>query len=175
MLKLKGAIFVQPYLYLKPIIITALQTGMRRGEILNLKWENIDTEQNFIELLEIKSGKARKIPISPTLNNVFENIKRRSEFVFVNPKTNQPYIDLKKSFPTVIERAGIKDSRFHDLRHTVATRLVEKNIDLSVVKDILGHSKITTTQRYAHPVPHEAITILSTYTQDTKKLLLGAF
>lgn len=169
MLKLKGAIFVQPYLYLKPIIITALQTRMRRGEILNLKWENIDTEQNFIELLETKSGKARKIPISPTLNNVFKNIKRTSDFVFVNPKTNQPYIDLKKSFPTVIERAGIKDFRFHDLRHTVATRLVEKNIDLSVVKDILGHSKITTTQRYAHPVPQrklEAITILSTYTQD---------
>lgn len=71
---------------------------MRRGEILNLKWENIDMEQNFIELLETKSGKARKIPISPTLNNVFKNIKRTSEFVFVNPKTNQPYIDLKKSF-----------------------------------------------------------------------------
>ena len=85
---------------------------------------------------------------------------------------------MKKSFPTVIERAGIKDFRFHDLRHTVATRLVEKNIDLSVVKDILGHSKITTTQCYAHPVPQrelEAINILSTYTQDTKKLLLGAF
>lgn len=163
--------FVQPYLYLKPIIITALQTGMRRGEILNLKWENIDMEQNFIELLETKSGKARKIPISPTLNNVFKNIKRTSDFVFVNPKTNQPYIDLKKSFHTVIDRAGIKDFRFHDLRHTVATRLVEKNIDLSVVKDILGHSKITTTQRYAHPVPQrklEAINILSTYTQDTE-------
>ena len=70
---------------------------------------------------------------------------------------------MKKSFHTVIDRAGIKDFRFHDLRHTVATRLVEKNIDLSVVKDILGHSKITTTQRYAHPVPQrklEAINIL---------------
>lgn len=163
--------FVQPYLYLKPIIITALQTGMRRGEIFNLKWENINMEQNFIELLETKSGKARKIPISPTLNNVFKNIKRTSEFVFVNPKTNQPYIDLKKSFHTVIDRAGIKNFRFHDLRHTVATRLVEKNIDLLVVKDILGHSKVTTTQRYAHPVPQrklDAINILSTYTQDTE-------
>ena len=159
---------VQPYLYLKPIIITALQTGMRRGEILNLKWENIDFKLNFIELLETKSGKSRKIPISPVLNNVFNSIPRTSEFVFVNPKTNQPYVDLKKSFHTVIDKAGIKNFRFHDLRHTVATRLVEKNIDLAVVQDILGHSKITTTQRYAHPVPQrklDAINILSTYTK----------
>lgn len=108
---------------------------------------------------------------SPLAYSTNESLPELKEVVNVNPKTNQPYIDLKKSFHTVIDRAGIKDFRFHDLRHTVATRLVEKNIDLSVVKDILGHSKITTTQRYAHPVPQrklEAINILSTYTQDTE-------
>lgn len=156
----------QPYLYLKPIIITALQTGMRRGEILNLKWNNIDFTQGFIELLETKSGKSRKIPISSTLKEVLLGIKRNSEYVFVNPRTNGPYTDLKKSFHTVIKKAGINNFRFHDLRHTVATRLVEKNIDLFVVQDILGHSKITTTQRYAHPVPQrklDAIEVLNNY------------
>lgn len=158
----------QPYLYLKPIIITALQTGMRRGEILNLKWSNIDFSQGFIELLETKSGKSRKIPISSTLKVTLLGIKTNSEYVFVNPKTNEPYTDLKKSFHTVIKKAGIKNFRFHDLRHTVATRLVEKNIDLFVVQDILGHSKITTTQRYAHPVPQrklDAIEILNNYNE----------
>lgn len=157
---------VQPYLYLKPIIITALQTGMRRGEILNLKWSNIDFSQGFIELLETKSGKSRKIPISSTLKETLQSIDKTSEYVFINPRTNEPYTDLKKSFHTVIEKAKIKNFRFHDLRHTVATRLVEKNIDLFVVQDILGHSKITTTQRYAHPVPQrklDAIEVLNNY------------
>ena len=161
---------VQPYLYLKPIIITALHTGMRRGEILNLKWSNIDFAQGFIELLETKSGKSRKIPISASLHQVLKNIKPTSEYVFVNPQTNEPYKDLKKSFHTILEKAGIKDFRFHDLRHTVATRLVEKGIDLTVVQEILGHSKITTTQRYAHPVPQrklDAIEVLNSYTNES--------
>lgn len=69
---------------------------MRRGEILNLKWENIDFKLNFIELLETKSGKSRKIPISPVLNNVFNNIPGTSEFVFVNQKNKSTVCRLKK-------------------------------------------------------------------------------
>ncbi len=157
---------VQPHIFLKPIIITALQTGMRRGEILNLKWSNIDFAQGFIELLETKSGKSRKIPLSETLKCTLSSIDKISEYVFINPKTNEPYKDLKKSFHSLLNKAKIKNFRFHDLRHTVATRLVEMGIDLVVVQEILGHSKITTTQRYAHPVPQrklDAVNVLNNY------------
>jgi len=76
------------------------------------------------------------------------------------------YVDIKHSFSTCLKRAGIENFRFHDLRHTVATRLVEKGIDLVVVKEILGHSKIETTMRYAHTVPEQklnAISVLNLY------------
>ena len=116
----------------------------------------------------IKSGKARKIPISEKLMEIFNNLYKntKSEYVFVNPETGLPYVDIKKSFNKAREAAGIKNFRFHDLRHTVATRLVEKGIDLLVVMDILGHSKIETTMRYAHPIPKrksDAISVLNSY------------
>ena len=88
------------------------------------------------------------------------------DYIFINPQTNKPYTTIQKAFSTILKKANIKNFRFHDLRHTVATRLVEKGIDLVVVQEILGHSKITTTQRYAHPVPQrkiEAINILNSY------------
>lgn len=152
--------------HLKPLVICALQTGMRRGEIFNLKWENIDFEYGYIELLKTKSGKPRKIPISETLMSILNNQPKISEYVFVNSETNNPFVDIKHSFSSALKKANIKNFRFHDLRHTVATRLVEKGIDLVVVKEILGHSKIDTTMRYAHAVPKrklDAICVLNDY------------
>lgn len=152
--------------YLKPIIICALQTGMRKSEILNLRWDNIDFGFGFIELLETKSGKSRKIPISKTLTKVLQEIPRTSEYVFVNEATGLPYRDIHKSFATLLDKAKIKKFRFHDLRHTVATRLVEKGVPLPVVQEILGHAKISTTMRYTHVVASqklEAIDVLDKY------------
>ncbi len=150
----KGVV-TYPYIHLKPLIICALQTGMRRGEIFNLKWAHIDFKDGFIEVLKTKSGKARKIPISPRLETLLKDMLANStnDYVFINPETNKPYVDIKRAFSSVIKNANISNFRFHDLRHTVATRMVESGADLLVVKEILGHSDIKTTMRYAHPVP----------------------
>ena len=152
--------------YLKPIVICALQTGMRRGEIFNLKWSNIDFDYGFIELLETKSGKSRRIPISARLMNILDAQPRINEYVFINPETKKPYNDIKKAWYSSLKKAGIENFRFHDLRHTVATRLADSNIDLVVVKEILGHADIQTTMRYAHAVPQrkfDAISVLNSY------------
>lgn len=143
---------IYPYLHLKNIIICALQTGMRKAEILNLKWSNIDFEYEIIELLITKSGKARKIPISRKLMKVFQEIQitSKSEYVFVNPDTNSNYVDIKKSFHTVLEKAGIENFVFHDFRHTAATRMLDKGANIRTVQDILGHSSVAVTERYTH-------------------------
>ena len=143
----------------------ALQTGMRRGEILNIEWTDI--KDGYIELLKTKTNKARNIPLSSTLKNTLTALPKNNSYIFVNPRTHKPYKDIKKSWDKVRKDANIADIRFHDLRHTVATRMVAKGIDLLVVKDILGHTMIETTMRYAHPVPERkkaAIEILNSYT-----------
>lgn len=161
--KLYKALLKSPK-YLSDIVTMALQTGMRKGEILNLKWDNIDFEFGFIEILESKSGKSRKIPISDKLLSVLNSIPKTSEYVFT--LNGNKIGDIKKCWNTALKNAGITNFRFHDLRHTVATRMVEKGIDLVVVKELLGHADISTTMRYAHAVPERkksAINILNNY------------
>lgn len=165
--RLFNCLDMSEFLYIKPIIILALYTGMRKGEILNLKWSQIDFKNEFIDILKSKSGKERKIPIAGKVKEVLSELGKNGEgFIFINPETNKPYNDIKKSFSSLLKKAQIENFRFHDFRHTVATRLVESGVDLLIVKEILGHSNIETTMRYAHPVPElklKAISKLNEY------------
>lgn len=145
--------------YLKPIVITALNTGMRRGEILGLKWDQVDLKHGFILLDITKNGERREIPINGTLSITLKGITRRLDvpYVFYDPKTGKAYQDVKKSFHSACKRAKIRDFHFHDLRHTFASQLVMAGVDLTTVKELLGHKTLTMTLRYAHLAPSHKV------------------
>lgn len=137
--------------HLKPIVETALLTGMRRGELLGLKWEQI--RNGFIYLTETKSGESRQLPINDRLAQVFRDIRKqnqfKSEYVFTGPDGKRFY-EVKRSFAGACRRAGIEDFRFHDLRHTFASHLVMAGVNLKAVQELLGHADIKMTMRYSH-------------------------
>lgn len=141
--------------HLKPIVVMALNTGMRRGEILNLRWQHVDLKHGFILLDRTKNGERREIPISDTLRLVLKAIPRRLDVphVFYDPRTDKPYGDVNEAFSGACRRAKITDFRFHDLRHTFASHLVMAGVDLTTVRELLGHKTLQMTLRYAHLAP----------------------
>jgi integrase len=145
--------------HLRPIVITALNTGMRKSEILNLKWDNVDLKHGFILLDRTKNNERREIPINDTLRSTLQSIPRRLDvpYIFFDPATGKPYQNVKRSFATALRRAKIHDFRFHDLRHTFASHLVMAGVDLTTVKELLGHKSLTMTLRYAHLAPSHKI------------------
>ncbi len=138
--------------YLKGIVIVALNTGLRKSNILELRWEQINFDFNFIEVLENKGNKHLLIPLNEKLIQFFSNKPdvERKGYIFINPETGLPYKDIKKAWSTALEKANIENFRFHDLRQTFATRLIEKNIDIVVAKELMGHADISTTMIYVH-------------------------
>ncbi len=132
------------------IVTLALNTGMRRGEILKLRWEQVDFVRGILNIQNTKSGKDRVLPMNADVKNVLLSIPRTSEYVLLNEQTGKPFVDLKERWTRARERAGIKDFRFHDLRHTAGTRLAEAGADAFVIAEILGHSDLKMTKRYVH-------------------------
>ena len=143
--------------YLRPLVETALLTGMRRGELLSLKWEQIRNGFIYLEAAMVKSGKGRQIPINDRLAEVFKEVRRgnqlKSEFVFCDSQGRR-FSQVKRSFASACRRAGIEAFRFHDLRHTFASRLVMRGASLKAVQELLGHADLKMTMRYAH-LSHE--------------------
>jgi integrase len=139
--------------YMKAIIFCALNTGMRRGEILNLRWDRVDFERRTIRVDRTKSGKPRCVGINTTLLELLRRRRMeepRSELVFPSLRTGRAFVEIGKAFRRACKSASITGLRFHDLRHTFASRLIERGVDIVTVKELLGHSTITLTQRYTH-------------------------
>ena len=140
---------------IKPIIIMALSTGMRRNEILGLRWKDVHFDGKYIFIEFSKSGKTRQIPMNDLIVETLRGLPRASEFVFYNPKREIriSLFAVRDAFLRACEKAKIKGLSFHDLRHCAASAMVRKGIDLVTVSKILGHSSIIMTMRYAHPTP----------------------
>lgn len=139
----------------RDIVITALNGGLRKGEILGLQWDNVDLKHGFILLDKTKNGTRREIPINDTLRGVFQGVTRRLDvpYVFFDSMTGKAYKDVKRSFHTACRQAGIRDFHFHDLRHTFASHLVMGGVDIVTVSRLLGHASLSMTLRYSHLAP----------------------
>ncbi len=139
---------------LKNIVLLSLHTGMRLGEILNLKWENVDFKNKILILFpdQTKNKKRHVIPLNKTAYKVLkeQETMKLLKCPYVFHRNGRKINSIKDGFKSALKKAGIEDFRFHDLRHTFASRLVQRGIDLYVVKELLNHSSIMVTQRYAH-------------------------
>ncbi len=140
--------------HLKPVIVTALNTGMRRGEILSLQWEQVDFKKGVITLQGKGESETRQIPINEALAETLRDILRRIDtpYVFADSHGN-PYKHIREAFASACRRSGIEDFRFQDLRHTFACHLVKAGIELATVSKLLGHKSMAMTLRYSSLAP----------------------
>jgi integrase len=148
--------------HLKPIVTMALHTGMRKGELLTLKWDQINFDQGIISLMDTKNHERRDIPVNETAKGALESVERKGEHVFCNGD-GHTFANVRRSFDTAVRKSGITDFRFHDLRHTFASNLVMEGVDIMTVKELMGHKDLTMTIRYAHLAPNhktKAVNIL---------------
>ncbi len=127
-----------------------LFTGARKSEILAARWENVDMERRILTVPLSKSGKARHIPLSDAALQILKGIPRKSEWLFPSTKKASHFSTIYDAWDRVRVRAGLKDVRLHDLRHSFASFLVNSGCSLYEVQKILGHQNPKVTTRYAH-------------------------
>ena len=170
--------------HLAPLVQVAIQTGMRRGELLRLRWQNVDFARGVVHLTKTKTGRDRDVPMSSNVREILLRLQREvgsEEFVFINRKTGLNLTDVKKAFRSACVEAGIENFKFHDLRHTAGTRLADTGADAFTIAEVLGHTTLQMTKRYTHATDRrkrEAVEALSRYaerglSQDCRKIEEG--
>lgn len=137
---------------LYPIVVLALSTGMRKGEILSLTWHDIDFERKAILLQTTKNGERRLIPLTGLSLELIKRLNtiRKSTWVFPSPKNLDQPIDIRSAWERALRKADILNFKFHDLRHTAASYLAMNNASLIEIGTLLGHKTVQMTKRYAH-------------------------
>jgi len=135
---------------LNTLVLMALHTGARAGEILGLKWQDIDWQANRAALDQTKTGKPRRLPLNSTVRAALKDLRGDGRIGLIFQADGKPYA-YHKPFQAALESAKIRNFRFHDLRHTTASLLANSGHSLHEIAELLGHSTIQTTHRhYAH-------------------------
>jgi integrase len=142
--------------HLTTIVIVAINTGMRKSEILGLTWERIDLASARITLYDTKNGRARGVPVNRAVYDALIALEpdgaKRTGLLFRRSGA-RAWGKIRTAFENAVERAELKHLRFHDLRHTAASHLVMRGATLKEVQEVLGHRTFAMTLRYAHLSP----------------------
>ena len=148
---------------LQAIVTLALITTARLGELLSLRWDQC--RGDYMSFLRTKHGRARRIPISPTMKAVLSAQPKATPWVFTSPRTGKPYTGVAGSFGRAVERAGITtgDMTLHTLRHPAISRMIEAGYDDFTVMAISGHSSTRMLARYAHPTEDRKVEALESF------------
>lgn len=139
--------------YLYEIVLVAIHTGLRRGDILNLHSSQVDFQEHLITVRIMKTNKTHRIPMNKTLRDALLAIRPKDEgYYFLSHRvTDRPYNDFEGAWKTLKKAAGItRPFRFHGLRHHFATKLLRETGNLALVSKLLDHSSTAVTEKYAH-------------------------
>jgi len=133
--------------WLLPVVQLALETAMRQGELIRLRWEHIDLNRRTAHLPDTKNGESRTVPLSTTAVRVLRTLPRSLHGQTFPGVTTEA---IKRAYIRAVRRAGIENLRFHDLRHEATTRLFEKGLNIMEVASITGHKDLRMLRRYTH-------------------------
>jgi integrase len=150
--KLYGAVCSSENTMLKFIVPMLILTGARKREVLDARWEDFDLARRVWRIPITKSGKARRVPLSDGALTLLATMPRKSDcpWAFANPATDKPYVSFFCAWNSARKKVGLQDVCVHSLRHSHASFLINAGRTLYEVQNILGHTQVKTTQRYAH-------------------------
>ena len=140
------------YIYI--IVVLALSTGMRRGEIMNLRWEKVDLDRGVIFIEETKNGDRRSVPLKGKALSLIQEFKANEKqdfgLLFPSSSSKEKPFSLRRLWIRLLKTSGIKNFRFHDLRHSAASYLAMSGATPSEIAEVLGHRTLQMVKRYAH-------------------------
>jgi len=150
-----------PYLF--TFVVLLLSTGCRYNEIRCLKWTDVDLAQGRITITKSKNSDMRSVPIRGLALDLLRDLSSKALSIgYIFPSSNQGKpLELRRAFRTAIKRAGLKDFRGHDARHSYATEMLAKGLSLGEIGHLLGHRSVSMTRRYAHLVESRSIDAVS--------------
>lgn len=140
----------------------ALNTGCRSSELTRLEWENVHIADSYMTVRNSMSKNRKTIhkPLNDRALNALDKLANNSQWVFYNPNTGKNVVSFRRGFEGTVKRSGLGKVRIHDLRHTFASLLVKQGVPIYHVSQLLGHSDVRITQRYAHLSPNSLASVL---------------